>query len=68
MLVLTFQQQLGRRRLFFQHAPSATSLTHFALAAICCIAQKGHAFQASSPKTSKPGQKWPGFFYIALVE
>ena len=42
----------------------ATRPVLFALANTCCIAQKGRAFQASSPKTFKPGWQRPGFFWL----
>jgi hypothetical protein len=44
-------------------AIDATALRYFAIAQKCCIAQKDCAFQASSPKTFRPGWQQPGFSF-----
>ena len=52
----------GFRRRGMPVAIHAIVPAHFALASICCIAQKGRAFQASSPKTSSPAGNGRAFF------
>ncbi|MFN3425012.1 MAG: hypothetical protein ACK40C_09960 [Novosphingobium meiothermophilum] len=48
-------------------AKSATNAVYFAIAQFLCVMHTETAFQASSPKTSRPGRQLPGLFLPAIA-